>query len=61
MPWLDIFWTDENESHLLAHGVNREEAEFVIRNPIGVDVSESSERPIALGYTESGRKSHHRL
>ena len=56
MPWLDVFWTDENERHLLAHKVSREEAEYVIHNPIGYDVSESSERPIGFGYTAAGRK-----
>ncbi len=56
MPWIDVFWTEENEAHLLEHGVSREEAEYVIRNPVEGDVSESSERPIALGYTTAGRR-----
>ena len=56
MPWLEVFWTDENEEHLLANDVTREEAEYVIRNPVGYDVSESSDRPIAFGYTKAGRK-----
>jgi uncharacterized DUF497 family protein len=56
MPWLDVLWTDDNEAHLLAHGVTREEAEYVIHHPIGYDVSETSERPILFGYTKAGRK-----
>ena len=56
MPWLEVFWTDENEAHVLANDVSREEAEYVIHNPIGYDVSESSERPIVFGYTSAGRK-----
>jgi hypothetical protein len=56
MPWLDVLWTDQNEAHLLANKVSRHEAEYVIRNPIGHDVSESSERPIVFGYTLTGRK-----
>jgi hypothetical protein len=56
MPWVDVVWTEENETHLLANQVSREEAEYVIRNPIGYDVSESSERPIVFGYTAARRK-----
>jgi hypothetical protein len=56
MPWLDVLWTDENEEHLLAHGITRDEAEHVIHNPIEHDLSESSGRPIAFGYTAAGRK-----
>jgi uncharacterized DUF497 family protein len=56
MPWVDVVWTDANEGHLLSHNVSREEAEYIFRNPIGYDVSESSERPIVFGYTQSGRK-----
>mgnify|MGYP000113429967 CR=1 FL=1 len=56
MPWVDVLWTDENESHLRANHVSRDEAEYVIRNPIAYDVSESSERPIVFGYTANRRK-----
>jgi hypothetical protein len=56
MPWIDVFWTEENAAHLLLNKVSREEAEFVIRNPTGYDVSESSERPIVFGYTSARRK-----
>jgi hypothetical protein len=56
MPWVDVFWTEENESHLLLNKVSREEAEYVIRNPIAHDLSESSERPIVFGYTSTRRK-----
>jgi hypothetical protein len=56
MPWLDVVWTDANEKHLLDNKVCRDEAEYVLRNPIGHDLSESSERPIAFGYTQAGRK-----
>jgi hypothetical protein len=51
MPWIDVFWTDENEAHLRPNKVSRAEAEHVIRNPIGYDASESSGRPIVFGYT----------
>ncbi len=27
MPWLDVFWTVENEAYLLEHGVSRDDAE----------------------------------
>ena len=56
MPWLDIFWTEENEAHLLAHQVTRDDAEYVIHHPIGNDLSSSSDRPIVFGYTAVGRK-----
>ena len=30
MPWLDVFWTEENEAHLLVNRVNRDEAVYPI-------------------------------
>ncbi len=56
MPWVEVFWTDDNEAHLLANGVSRVEAEHVIRNPIAYEVSESTGRPIVFGYTAARRK-----
>ena len=56
MPWLEVFWTEENEAHLCTHQVTREEAEYVIHHPVGDDLSESSDRPIVFGYTAAGRK-----
>jgi len=56
MPWLEVFWTEENEAHLLANKVSRQEAEHVIHNPVGHDVSDSSGRPIVFGYTPAGRR-----
>lgn len=55
-PWLDVIWTEENESHLAENKVSPDEAEHVIHNPIARDVSNSSERPIVFGYTRAGRK-----
>lgn len=56
MPWLDVIWTKTNEAHLLSHNVTRQEAEYVIHNPIARDLSESTERPIVFGFTRAGRK-----
>lgn len=59
MPHLDVIWVegpDGNVNHLAEHGVSPEEAEQVLRFRIATDASRSTGRPIAVGYTSSGRK-----
>ncbi|HEX4054369.1 MAG TPA: hypothetical protein VHX86_08895 [Tepidisphaeraceae bacterium] len=59
MPHLEVIWIsgpDGNVQHLAEHGVTREEAEDVLADPIATDVSRSTGRPIAFGFTRSGRK-----
>ncbi len=58
MPWIEIIWTDGSDGnigHIVANGVTVEEVEQVLANPIDSDESESSGRPIAFGYTATGR------
>jgi len=55
MPWLDVIWTDANVAHLAEHGVSRDEAEQVLQEPDARPRSASSDRPMAVGYTETGR------
>lgn len=55
----EVIWVDGpdgNVEHLGDHGVTPEEAEDVLADPIGRDVSRTSGRPIVLGYTRAGRK-----
>ncbi len=51
-----LIWTDENEAHLGEHEISRDEAEYVLRNPEGQDLSRTSDRPIAFGRTADGRR-----
>jgi uncharacterized DUF497 family protein len=59
MPHLEVIWTggpNGNVRHLAEHGVNCQEAEDVLADPIATDVSRSTGRPIAFGFTRAGRK-----
>ena len=59
MPHIEVIWTegsDGNIAHLAEHDVSPEEAEEVLREPVAMDVSRTSGRPIAFGITRSGRK-----
>jgi hypothetical protein len=56
MDWLDVYWDAEIEAHLAQHRISRSDFEEVIRNPIGVDTSDSSGRPIRFGFAVDGRK-----
>ncbi|MGD0460878.1 MAG: hypothetical protein ABSB74_00155 [Tepidisphaeraceae bacterium] len=59
MPHLEVIWIDGpggNVRHLAEHGVTREEARDVLTDPTATDVSRRTGRPIAFGFTRSGRK-----
>ena len=55
MPVYWFHWDSENDAHIEEHGLTREEVEEVISEPEFTGVSRSSGRPIAEGYTSSGR------
>lgn len=60
MAWLDIIWDleddpDGNVAHIAEHGVTQDEVEEVLYTPTGYDLSNSSGRPIAFGYTSTGK------
>jgi len=55
MPYYFFFWTDEIIEHLAEHDVTREEFEKVVRHPVDVRQSQSSDLPAAFGYSEDGR------
>jgi hypothetical protein len=59
MRHLEVIWTegpDGNIAHLAEHDITPDEAEEVLTDPIATDVSRSSGRPIAFGFTHAGRK-----
>lgn len=59
MRWPEVIWVDGpdgNIAHLAEHDVSPAEAEHVLRHPIATDVSRTTGRPIAIGYTEAGRR-----
>jgi len=55
MPHYFIIWTDETIGYIAQHDVTPDEFEEVVRNPVDISSSESSGRPIAFGWTTSGR------
>ena len=55
MPWYLFLWDPETETHLAEHGVTTNEFEEVVCNPDSVGESRSTGRPIAFGYTSSGK------
>ena len=48
-------WDGENEAHLAEHGVTRDEFAEVVCDPDHVETSRTSGRPIAFGYTSTGK------
>lgn len=46
---------DGNIRHIAEHGITPGEVEYVLREPQSADTSDSSGRPIVLGFTETGR------
>ncbi len=58
MPYFEIIWNEEpggNIEHIAEHGLNPEDVEEVIFNPVDRDVSRSSGLPIVFGFTPDGR------
>lgn len=60
MSFQTIIWDldddpEGNVQHCAEHGVTTEEVEEAIANPIDVDTSRSTDRPVLFGETNSGR------
>ena len=55
MPWYSFLWDPDSEQHLAQHGVTPYEFEEVVCNPDSVGESRSTGRPIAFGYTSTGK------
>ena len=55
MPWYLFLWDPETEDHLAQHAVTPDEFEAVVCNPDSVGESRSTGRPIAFGYTSTGK------
>ena len=55
MPWYLFLWDAEMEEHLALHGVTPEEFEEIVCQPDSVGESRSTGRPIAFGYTSTGK------
>jgi uncharacterized DUF497 family protein len=51
-----FFWYDENRQHVEEHGVTMDQFEAVVCDPLGVEPSRSSDRLVAFGYADDGRK-----
>lgn len=50
-----FFLTPEAEAKIAEHGVTPDEVEYVLQHPQVREVSHSSDRMIAKGYTPNGR------
>ncbi len=55
MPFYTFVWDDENEAHLAEHDVSVDELAEVVCDPDFVEESRLSGRPIAFGYTSTGK------
>ena len=55
MPFYFFVWDDENEQHLAEHSVTPDEFEEVVCDPDGMSQSRTTGRPIAFGYTSTGK------
>ena len=55
MPHYFFLWDGENDRHLAEHGVTRDEFAEVVCRPARIDKSRSTGRPIAFGYTSTGK------
>ena len=58
MPILDVIWDLENEpegnvQHIAEHGLSKEDVEEVLFGIHELDISNSSGRPIALGFNSA--------
>jgi uncharacterized DUF497 family protein len=58
MPWYDIIWNHEpggNVEHIAEHGLTPADVEAVICEPLERTTSQSTGRPVVVGYTPDGR------
>ena len=55
MPHFDFFWTDDIIAHIAEHDITTKDFERVVMHPFDTDMSESSDRHTAFGYTQDGR------
>ncbi|GDY09313.1 hypothetical protein LBMAG52_27990 [Planctomycetia bacterium] len=55
VPFYFYQWDNENEQHVAEHGITSEEFEEVVSDPVETQQSQSSGRPMAFGYTASGK------
>lgn len=60
MPdWILVWDLDDdplgNVAHIEEHGISKDEVAEVLRDPLTIEKSRSSDRPIAFGVTSSGR------
>jgi uncharacterized DUF497 family protein len=55
MPYYFFFWDPTQDEKFELNDVTRDEFEQIVENPVSVERSRSSNRPIAFGYLSDGR------
>lgn len=58
MPWYDFIWNtgvDGNAVHIAEHGIDLVDVETIMCNPIRLQRSRTTGRPIAIGRSSDGR------
>jgi hypothetical protein len=55
VPFYFFVWTEGTLAHLAEHNIAPGEFEQIVCDPLSEDVSQSSGRPVAFGYTDDGR------
>ena len=54
MPVFEFFWTEEVADHCSAHGIDLDDFERIVRNPLSTDISRSSGQLCAFGFDSEG-------
>jgi uncharacterized DUF497 family protein len=55
MPYYEFVWTDRARAKIELHGVTCQDVEEIISRPIKTGRSNSSGRPLAMGFVDDGR------
>lgn len=55
MPYYRFLWDEMSQTEVEEHGVTLDEFEAVVCDPMAVEVSRSTGRPIAFGFGDDGR------
>lgn len=56
MPHHEFFWTERAIQKVQDNGLTVPEVEYAVRNSTRRDLSESSHRPLYIGWTPSGER-----
>lgn len=53
MPHFEFIWDGENDAHIAEHGVTIDEAEYVVKNPVELEIRKRYGRTYAYGFSQT--------